>query len=151
MSVYDTVWKGLGNSTSWFPAMTLYAEQSEHHISDTTNERASHLLWVGQRHQPVHGHLKLFYGAPTTKVAGMDQDITLRQRKRLRVGVRDTHKSRPALTRVWRDTIPVRIVHNDGRYIAVSRIRGLDESVFVGTRGRHGSVGLPQVTGGRGY
>ena len=77
----------------------------------------------------------MFYGAPTTKVASMDQDIALRQRKRLGVSVRNTHKSRPALTRMWRDIISVIVVHDDGRVgnVSVSCIRGLDESVFTGT------------------
>jgi hypothetical protein len=80
----------------------------------------------------------MFYGAPTTKVASMDQDIALWHRKRLGVSVRNTHKSRPAMTRMWRDIISVVVVHDDGRVgnISVPWIRGLDER---DTRG-HGGV-----------
>jgi len=82
----------------------------------------------------------MFYGAPTTKVASMDQDIAFRQRKRLGVSVRNTHKSGPVLTRVWRDIISVIVVHDDGRVgnVSVSWIRGLDESVSMGTKREHG-------------
>jgi hypothetical protein len=87
----------------------------------------------------------MFYGAPTTKVASMDQDITLWQRKCLGVSVRNTHKSRPALTRMRRNIISVIVVHDDGRVrnVSVWWIRGLDESVFTGTKRGHGGVNYP--------
>jgi hypothetical protein len=83
----------------------------------------------------------MFYGAPTTKVASMDQDVTLRQRKGLGVSVGNTHKSRPALTRMWRDIISVIVVHDDGGVgiVSVSWIRGL-ESVFTGSKRGHGGL-----------
>ena len=83
----------------------------------------------------------------------MDQDIALRQRKRLGVSVRNTHKSRPCLTRMWRDIISVIVVHDDGRVgnVSASWIRGLDKSVFMGTKRGHGSVGYPQTRRGDGY
>jgi hypothetical protein len=83
----------------------------------------------------------------------MDQDIALRQRKRLGVSVRNTHKSRPALTRMWRDIISVIVVHDDGRVgnVSVGWIRCLDESVFTGTKRRHGGVDYPQTRQGSGY
>src|SRR5258708_25759330 len=95
----------------------------------------------------------MYYGAPTTKVASMDQDITLRQRKRLGVSVRNTHKSRPASTRMWRNIVSVIVVYNDCRvgHVAVSWIRGLEDRVFTGTKRRHDGVGYPHTRGGGGY
>jgi hypothetical protein len=83
----------------------------------------------------------------------MDQDIALRQRKRLGVSVRNTNKSRPALTRMWRDIFSVIVVHDDGRVgnVSVGWIRGLDERVFTGTKRGHGGVDYPQIRRGSGY
>jgi hypothetical protein len=47
---------------------------------------------------------------------------------------------------VWRDIISIIVVHDDGRVrdVSVSWIRGLDESVFTGTKRGHGGVDYPQ-------
>ena len=62
------------------------------------------------------------------------------------MSVRNTHKSRPALTGMWRDIISVIVVHDDGRVgnVSVPWIRSLGESLFMGTTRGHGSVDYPQ-------
>ena len=111
-----------------------------------------HLRGVRQGQQPVHRNFELLHAAPTAKVSSVNQDVASRHCERLGVGIRDTHKSRPALTRMWGYIVPIVVMDDNagGGMVALrrGRTRAVEKACNEPRTGHRGNIfqGLQRCT-----